>query len=367
METPPEGYHRLAPGRSVRLRYGAVMTCQGVVKNEAGDIVELRCRHDADAAGGKRVEGTIHWVSAEHAIDVEVRLYDRLFSVEAPGEGERDFMDELNPRSLEVLRAKAEPSLASARSGDRFQFERLGYFYVDPDSKEGAPVFNRTVPLKDSWAKLAKKAAPGAKAAAPKKERKGEARPAAVSEQARRVELGPEARALRDAHGLSDEAARVIAQEALLSSLFEQALVSARGRDFKKPIAQLLVNELLGEVRAQKLEAVPFAGAALVELAELLGEGTVSSAQVKEVLLEMLATGKAPRAIVADKGLAQIASSDALEPLVREVLAENADAVARYKAGNQNVLGALVGMVMKKSRGRANAKLVSDLLKQELA
>jgi glutaminyl-tRNA synthetase len=367
MENPPAGYHRLAPGRSVRLRHGAVITCQGVVKDDAGDVIELRCRHDVESPGGKRVDGTIHWVSAAHAIDVDVRLYDRLFAVEAPGDGDRDFMEELNPRSLEVLRAKVEPSLGSARPGDRFQFERLGYFSVDPDSSEGAPIFNRTVPLKDSWAKVAKKADPGTKSSAPKKERKGDVPPAEIPEKARRVELGPEAQKLKDAHGLSDEAARVIAQESLLSGLFEQALAAARGSDFKKPVAQLLVNEVLGEARARKLETVPFGGAALVELAELVGEGTLSSAQVKEVLPDMLATGRAPRAIVADKGLAQIATTDVLEPLVREVLAENADAVARYKAGNVNVLGALVGMVMKKSRGRANAKLVSDLLKRELA
>jgi glutaminyl-tRNA synthetase len=371
MENPPDGYHRLAPGRSVRLRHGPVINCHGTVKNERGDVVEIRCRYEAESESGagpskKRIEGTIHWVSAEHALDVEVRLYDRLFAVEAPGEGDRDFMDDLNPHSLEVLRAKAEPSLGAARAGDRFQFERLGYFYVDPEAAPGTPVFNRTVALKDSWAKLAKRADAGVKTTPAKKERKAEGRPAEARDSARRAELGPEAQKLRDGHGLGDETARVIAQESLLANLFEQALASPRGGDFKKPVAQLLVNEVLGEARARKLETVPFGGEALVELAELVGEGTLSSAQVKEVLPDMLASGRSPRAIVADKGLAQIASSDALEPLVREVLGENADAVARYKSGNVNVLGALVGMVMKKSRGRANAKLVSDLLKREL-
>jgi glutaminyl-tRNA synthetase len=369
MENPPDGYHRLAPGRSVRLRHAYVVTCTGVVKNDDGEVVGIRCTHDkatrgGATPGGKRIDGTIHWVAATGAVDVEVRLYDRLFSVETPGDGGRDPLDDLNPRSLEVVHAKAEPSLAKARAGDRVQFERVGYFYADADSKDGAPVFNRTVQLKDSWAKVAKKAdAP--KASAPKKERKSE-KAKGPAPAATKTELSPEASALRDAHGVSAEAARVITQEPLLATLFEQSLGAPRGRELAKPVAVLLVNEVLGEARARKLEALPFGGPALVELAMLLEDGTLSSAQAKEVILEMIATGHAPRAVVEKKGLAQIASSDSLGPLVDEVLGENADAVGRYRAGNVNVLGALVGMVMKKSRGRANAKIVNELLKQKL-
>jgi glutaminyl-tRNA synthetase len=363
MEVPPAGYHRLAPGRSVRLRHSCVVTCTSVVKNAAGEVVEVRCSHEA-AAPGKRVDGTIHWVSADQALDVEVRLYDRLFSVESPGAGDGDFIAEMNPRSLEILRAKVEPSVASARAGERFQFERLGYFYADPDTKDGAPVFNRVVPLKDSWGKPATSSV-ASKQSAAKQERKAEKgkEPAPKTEP---VELSPEAARLRDAHGLSPEVARVIAHERLLSELFGQALASAGGAEVAKPVALLLVNEVLGEARARKLDALPFAGGALVDLQKLQGEGTVSSAQVKEVVLQMIATGKAPRDIVAEKGLAQISGADALSPIIDEVLAESADVVARYRAGNLNVFGALVGLIMKKSRGRANAKLVSELLKQKL-
>ncbi|HEV8246089.1 MAG TPA: glutamine--tRNA ligase/YqeY domain fusion protein [Polyangiaceae bacterium] len=368
LEQPPPGYHRLAPGCSVRLRHAYVVTCTGVLKNDAGEVVEVRCAHDPASRGappGKRTFGTIHWVSASEALDVEVRLYDRLFSVEAPGQGEGDFTLELNPHSLEVVRAKAEPSVAHALAGDRFQFERLGYFYAEPDTRSGAPVFNRVVQLKDSWAKVAN-ATDSSKQNAAKKERKAEKSKQPAAPKTEKAELSPEAASLRDAHGLSAEAAHVIAQERLLGEMFAEALASPGGPAAAKAVAVLLVNEVLGEARSRKLEALPFRGAALVELQQLLADGTVSSAQVKEVLLQMVATGKPPRQIVAEEGLAQVSGKDALVPLVEEVLAESADVVLRYRAGNVNVLGALVGMVMKKSRGRANAKLVSELLKQKL-
>jgi glutaminyl-tRNA synthetase len=159
-EDPPKKFFRLAPGREVRLRNAYLITCQSVVKNDAGEVTELRCTYDpatrgGDAPDGRKVKATLHWVSAAHAVDAEVRLYDRLFTVENPGAGETDFLTQLNPASLEVLYgAKLEPSLAAAASGVRYQFERLGYFCVDPDTKPGAPVFNRTVTLKDSWAKV---------------------------------------------------------------------------------------------------------------------------------------------------------------------------------------------------------------------
>jgi glutaminyl-tRNA synthetase len=159
-EDPPKKFFRLAPGREVRLRNAYLITCQRVVKDEAGNVVELRCTYDAatrggDAPDGRKVKATLHWVSAAHAVTAEVRLYDRLFSVENPGTGDADFLTQINPQSLETIRdARVEPSLASAPAGTRLQFERLGYFCVDPDSRPGAPVFNRTVTLKDSWAKI---------------------------------------------------------------------------------------------------------------------------------------------------------------------------------------------------------------------
>ena len=161
MEEPPRKFFRLAPGREVRLRYGYFITCNDVIRDEGSEVIELRCTYDPETRGGqapdgRRVRGTIHWVSAQHAANAEVRLYEHLFTSERPDDDD-DFMTTLNPSSLEVVRdAKVEPALADAGPGERFQFERLGYFAVDPDSKPSALVFNRTVSLRDTWAKIRK-------------------------------------------------------------------------------------------------------------------------------------------------------------------------------------------------------------------
>jgi glutaminyl-tRNA synthetase len=165
MQEPPKQFFRLAPGREVRLRYAYFITCQSVIKDEDGQIIELHCTYDpatrgGDAPDGRKVKATLHWVSAKHAIDAEVRLYDTLFTKENPDDVEegKDFTDSLNPKSFETLSScKLELSLKEAKQGERFQFERLGYFCVDSiDSKPGSPIFNRTVTLKDEWAKLQK-------------------------------------------------------------------------------------------------------------------------------------------------------------------------------------------------------------------
>jgi glutaminyl-tRNA synthetase len=161
MENPPKKFFRLAPGREVRLRYGYFITCQEVIKNDAGEIVELRCTYDpatrgGDAPDGRKVQGTIHWVSAPHAVDVTLRLYDKLFTEPDPDASDKDILELVNPDSLVVVNgAKIEPSVASDPIGSRYQFERTAYFMSDPiDSKPGALVFNRTVTLRDSWAKI---------------------------------------------------------------------------------------------------------------------------------------------------------------------------------------------------------------------
>ena len=164
-EDPPKKFFRLAPGREVRLRYAYIIECTDVIKDENGEIIEVHCTYDPETRSGmpqagRKVKGTIHWVSAEHSLEAEVRFYDHLFSKPDPSEVDEggDYRDNLNPNSLEVVtNSRVEGSLESVTAGDRFQFERLGYFCVDQDSKPGALVFNRTVPLRDSWAKIEKK------------------------------------------------------------------------------------------------------------------------------------------------------------------------------------------------------------------
>ena len=163
-EVPPPKYYRLSPGKEVRLRYGYFITATSVVKDAQGNVIEVHCTYDpatrgGDSPDGRKVKSTIHWVSAEHAIDAEVRVYETLFTRENPDEVDegQDFTANLNPKSLEIVTGKLEPSLANAAPGSRYQFERLGYFCVDKDSTSEKPVFNRTVALRDTWGKIEKK------------------------------------------------------------------------------------------------------------------------------------------------------------------------------------------------------------------
>ena len=364
LEAPPKDFHRLAPGRSVRLRHAYVVTATSVVKDDAGNVVEVHCSYDPTPPGsnpqGKKVQGTIHWVSASHAIDAEVRLYERLFDAELPGADDRDFKDDLNPRSLTVVRAKIEPSLSSSKPGERFQFERLGFFVVDDASREGALVWNRTVALKDSYAKAAERLSRPEPASPQPPKKAG----ASAEAKGAALPLSKEAAALRERLSLSDDEARALAPEPLLVQLLDGAIASGADRS---AASQFLANEVLREVRSKSLTSVPFEGAALAELLALVTEGTLSNKLAKDVLQAMVAGEGAPRAIVEQRGLRQTTDAGAIEAAIDRVLSANEAAVARFKGGNANVLGALVGLCIKETGGKANPKMVSDLLRKKLA
>jgi glutaminyl-tRNA synthetase len=368
MESPPKGYHRLAPGGEVRLRYGYIIRCDSVVKDEAGNVVELVCSYDPATRGGdggRKVKGTIHWVSAAEAVPAKVRLYDRLFLTEEP-EGTPE---ELNPGSLvELEGCMLEPAAASAELAAAFshvQFERQGYFVRDDDSRPDALVWNRTVTLRDTWQKLqtreAEPAAPAARKAAP-------SRSATSAERASRKEaseeLGAEAQARADryaAAGVPAADARRIAQSAALAGLYEEALSH---HPSPKTLANWVVNELARELKGGA--GLPFGGQALGELVALVEGGKVTGAAAKEVLGEMLANGGSPAAIVKARGLDQVQDQAVLDPFIDEILAAHPAELARYRAGNDNLLGFFLGKLMKASSGRASPQLAKERLAQRL-
>ena len=260
-EVPPKGFHRLSPGREVRLRYGYIIRCESVVKDPAtGEIVEIRCTYDPATRGGsapdgRKIPGTIHWVSAEHSVPVEARVYDRLFRVERPDLAEEGFEATLNPDSLETLtEARLEPAAADPALGERLQFERQGYFFRDPvDSKPDRLVFNRTVALRDSWAPEAQKPAPAPpKPAEPKKEKVKEEKapePLTAEEQEQlermRAELQPVIEGVIAAHPKEVERYKS-GQTGVLGFLMAQVMKQAGGGKPNPKLVNVLLARELG-------------------------------------------------------------------------------------------------------------------------
>jgi glutaminyl-tRNA synthetase len=375
-EEPPKGWFRLAPGGEVRLRYAYLIKCTKVVKNERGEIERLHCTYDPASRGGNApdgrvVKGTIHWVSAGHAVPVEVRLYDRLFSVEVPDAEEGDFRSHLNPDSLEVLSGcRVEPSVASASPGDRFQFERQGYFFVDQDAKPGALVFNRTVTLRDTWAKRVRQAE--AQRPAPR-----EAQPTGAPREAHaKLSSAPseserslsqeqtEAAARLAAKGIDARQATLIVSREGLMPWFDEAVAV---HDDAAEVAKWIVNELVRAIKDRPLSSLPFDGAAFGELVAMVARGDVSALSAKDVLAGMVAGQGRAGAIVAQRDLQQITSEEAVASLVDEVLAQHPDDVARFREGKTALLGFFVGLVMRASKGKGNPALVKQILEKRLS
>jgi glutaminyl-tRNA synthetase len=376
-ENPPKGFHRLSPGAEVRLRYAYVIRCDEVVKDASGEIVELRCSYDAATRGGntpdgRQVKGTIQWVSAEHGIPCEVRLYDRLFTVPDPDAGDRDFKEYLNPESLVVVRgAVIEPGVKDDPAGSRYQFERVGYFCSDVvDSRPDALVFNRTVTLRDAWAKAAEKAP----ATAPKAEKKPKAERAASGEDkprakqpAAEVQRSPELSALwnhfQARYGLSADEADLLTRDEATSELFQAAVAAGAPA---RTVANWVIHELPREQGGRALEELPFDGRALGALAALVDDGTISVAGGRQILGEMAKNGGEPAALVESLGLRQVSDPGALAPIVDAVIAANAAKADEYRAGKTGLLGFFVGNVMRQSGGKANPALVTQLVQERL-
>lgn len=380
-EDPPKGFFRLSPGQEVRLRYGYIIRCDDVLRNDAGEVVEVRCSYDPEtrggAAGGRNVKGTLHWVSASHAVPSEVRLYDRLFSVADPeADPDVDFRTHLNPDSLVVVNGLVEPSVAGAEPDTRFQFERLGYFAADPvDSSPERLVFNRIVTLRDTWAKVSGEARPSdgrpdrSRAEGVGRKAAQEAEPAAGSRPAPppapRTERTPELNAKRDnyvALGVAPEQADVLTRDVAVAALFDQAMQASNRA---QAVAKWLVNEVPREARERAAD-LPVTGRAIGQLVEMVESGALSSSAGREVLAELLEHGGEPAEIVERRGLRQVSDEGALRGAVDEVLSANPGKVEEYRGGKTGLLGFFIGQVMGRTGGRANPAVVRELVLERL-
>lgn len=389
---PPDGFYRLAPGREVRLRYGYIIRCREVVTDEAGRVVELRCTHDPESRGGsapdgRTVKGTIQWVSAEHALRCEVRLYDRLFDAPDPEdvpEGE-DFTANLHPHSLDVVEdARIEPSVADDPPETRYQFEREGYFWRDPeDSSPGSLVFNRIVSLRDTWKEreAAARKAEEARRAEERRAREEAARRAREaagggpaftrSEIVAELRTGPGDEAAArferyvDGHGLDLEDARTLALDPGAAALFDAAVAA---HDAPESVANWIVNELPRELDDDRGAGdLPFGGDELAALVEMVDADRISAAVGRQVLGRLVREGGDPRTIVRDEGLEKIDDREALETVVEAVLGAHPEEVRRYREGQEGLLGFFVGRVMAETGGRADPRLAKELLSGALA
>jgi len=384
MEDPPSKYFRLAPGREVRLRYAYIIKCEDVVRDpDSGEIVEIRATYDPETRGGeapagRKVRGTIHWVSAQHAVPAQARLYDRLFSVANPDDAEegKTFKDYLNPNSLEVIeRAWVEPSIADDPAGSRYQFERLGYFVSDEeDSKPGALVFNRIITLRDSWAKAAAEdeaitqEKEEEKISAPEQEDgDGEVRRS-------RTEIRDEIRArvpslqqrltrYTEEYGLPFEEADVLTGDLALARFFDDGVATY---DNATSVAKWVNNEVMRELKEREIDELPFSGANVANLAKLVDDGAITASAGREVFAQMALDGGDPAEIVRERGLEQVADAAALEPIVAGVIAANADKAEQYQQGKTGLLGFFIGQVMRQTQGSANPTVVESLVKQKL-
>ncbi|HYG66029.1 MAG TPA: glutamine--tRNA ligase, partial [Anaeromyxobacteraceae bacterium] len=346
-----------------------------VVKGPGGEVASLRCTVDLASRAGegaaRRVGGTVHWVDAARSVPAEVRLYDRLFAVEQP-DAEANFVDALNPDSLQVARgARVEPALRDAAPGDRYQFLRQGYFFADPvDSRPGAPVWNRTMTLKDTWAAKAASKPAEPRATRERKPAPGEAAPVRKT----RAELRAEARAadprLMERYtyfmkelGLGQDEADLLTGDPATMAYFEGAL---RAKAKPATVARWILNDLAGLAGDRVLTALPLPAEAFGRFAALVDAGRLTPAGAKTLLGDLVPNGGDPEARMQALGLEKVEDRGAVEAAIAKVLAAHAPEVARYRAGEKKLFGVLVGAAMKATGGAADAATVRQVLTEKL-
>jgi glutaminyl-tRNA synthetase len=367
---PPPDWKRLAPGREVRLAGAFVVRCDEVVRGPGGEVAEIRCTFDpASRDAARRGIGTIHWVHGSRSVPGEVRLYDRLFTVEQP-DAEENFLDVLNPGSLSLAPgARLEPALRDAPPGTHWQFLREGYFFVDPvDSRPGAPVWNRTMTLKDTWAA---RAVP-VESRRPTRPAKGTAAPAAPrrSRGDARAEQRAADPALAALHarlaaipGVSPDQADLLSVDSATAAWFDAA-VAAGGPP--GPTARWLLNELLGLAADAGLPALPLQAREFGRFVALAESGRTTGAGAKALLASLVERPGDPEARLAELGLEKQDDRAAVDGAVARVLAAQAAEVARYRAGEKKLLAFLLGAAMRETQGKFDPAAIRKALQEAL-
>lgn len=359
MENPPKGYFRLTPTQPVRLKHAYIISFVEAIKDEDGNIIEIKVKYYPDSKSGAdksgiKVKSAIQWVDAAKAKKVEVRLYDRLFKVENPSG-----IDDLNPNSLKVIKnALVEPAVIEDKRYKRFQFERQGYFYKEPvDYSDKKPVFNKIVSLKDSWAKKTKTPNPSKKVQSKKSSNEGQVTP-----------MNDEQKSLYEKYThklrLNSEVANTLARDKMLSNLFEQTLTYLSS---PVTIANIITTEVARELKDKTVDTLKYSAKEIADLAKMLDDETISSKIAKEVFKDLSKTGENPVKIVEEKGLMQISDISVIEPIVDKVIANNPENSAKYKNGNTKLFGFFVGQVLKESGSKANPKIVNELVEKKLS
>ncbi len=367
---PPKDWKRLAVGREVRLVGACVVRCEEVVRGAGGEVAEVRCSViEGSLADPKRkASGTIHWVHATRSVPAPVRLYDRLFSAANPDAG-GDFLAALNPDSLiKVDGARIEPALAQLEPGKHVQFLRLGYFFTDPvESKKGAPVFNRTMTLRDTWAKPAAAPAPErkpekpaeARPAAPRKSR-SEARDAV---RAASPELASRYQSYQQQLGLSTEEADVLTGELELARYFDAAVAAKAPA---KAAARWLINDLSGLVKDRSFDGLPLSGATFGRVVAMVEEGKLAAPAAKVLLANLVEKGGDPEQRIRELGLDKKIDAGVIGAALDKVFKAHAAEVERYRAGEKKLLGVLIGATMREVGGAADANAVRKALTDKL-
>ncbi len=358
MENPTKGYYRLTPEQPVRLKHAYIIRCKEIIKDKQGNVVEIKAEYYPNSKSGSdtsgiKVRSAIQWVEANEAKKIEVRLYDRLYNKEAP-EG----IEDINPNSLKVVKnALIEPAVITQKPDVRFQFERHGYFFADPvEYSDDTPIFNRIVPLKDSWAKK-KKATKSTPKPQPKKVQiDGEVAPMTKEQEALFAKYTKELK-------LNSEVANTLARDAQLSSFYEEALTT-----YSSPvnIANLVTNEVARELKSKSVDELKFKPKDIANLIKMVDDETISTKIAKQVFEEMSKSGQEPQQIVESRGLVQISDPAVLLPIIDEVMAKNPKNVEKFRAGNSKLFGFFVGEVLKATKGKGNPKMVNELIKKRL-